>query len=74
MGKNDGASLDNASCCNRVRFRVMLRSPKTRLPRAIVNIENMASMMHTRGAFAYGAFEISYCEPLHLFRVIFCNT
>jgi chanoclavine-I dehydrogenase len=50
-----GANLDGVFYCNREQVRVMLKCPKTRLPRSIVNIGSMASKMHTPDAFAYGA-------------------
>jgi chanoclavine-I dehydrogenase len=50
-----GANIDGVFYCTREQVRVMLKSPKAKLPRSIVNIGSMASMMHTPDAFAYGA-------------------
>jgi len=50
-----GANIDGVFYCNREQVRVMVKSPKAKLPRSIVNIGSMASMMHTPDAFAYGA-------------------
>jgi chanoclavine-I dehydrogenase len=49
-----GANLDGVFYCNREQVRVMLKCPKARLPRSIVNIGSMTSKMHTPDAFAYG--------------------
>lgn len=49
-----GVNLDGIFYCNREQVRVMLSSPRSTLPRSIVNIGSMASRMHTPDAFAYG--------------------
>jgi chanoclavine-I dehydrogenase len=53
--RTNAVNLDGLFYCNREQVRVMLKSPKTRLPKSIVNIGSMASKMHTPDAFAYGA-------------------
>jgi len=49
-----GVNIDGIFFCTRAEVKAMIELPKTELPRSIVNVASLASLLHTPDAYAYG--------------------